>query len=92
MRTNIPGILSEVELAEFTVTSTVKVKNDNETFYVAFTNEKVRVYSYGLSLPLHTNPSDCGRIEFDSSGICKKYLPKTPHFGLKFQTKLSFGQ
>ena len=24
----------------------VKVKNDNETFYVAFTNEKVRVYSY----------------------------------------------
>ena len=25
---------------------TVKVKNDNETFYVAFTNEKVRVYSY----------------------------------------------
>ena len=25
---------------------TVKVKNDNDTFYVAFTNEKVRVYSY----------------------------------------------
>jgi len=25
---------------------TVKVKNDNETFYVAITNEKVRVYSY----------------------------------------------
>ena len=56
MRTNIPGILSEVELAEFTVTSTVKVKNDNETFYVAFTNEKVRVYSYGLSLSLPSNP------------------------------------
>ena len=25
---------------------TVRVKNDSETFYVAFTNEKVRVYSY----------------------------------------------
>jgi len=25
---------------------TVKVNNENETFYVAFTNEKVRVYSY----------------------------------------------
>jgi len=25
---------------------TVKVKNDSETFYVVFTNEKVRVYSY----------------------------------------------
>jgi len=25
---------------------TVKVKNDSETFYVAFTNEKVRVSSY----------------------------------------------
>lgn len=25
---------------------TVKVKNDNETFYVAFTNKKVRVYLY----------------------------------------------
>jgi len=25
---------------------TVKVKNESETFYVAFTNEKVRVYSY----------------------------------------------
>ena len=25
---------------------TVRVKNESETFYVAFTNEKVRVYSY----------------------------------------------
>ncbi len=44
------------------------------------------------TLPLHSNSSDCGGIEFDSSRYFEKYLPKSLHFGLKFQTTLAFGQ
>jgi len=43
-----------------------------------------------LSLPLPSNFSDCGGIEFGSFRYLGKHLPKFPHFGLEFQADLAF--
>jgi hypothetical protein len=60
------------------------------TFSLKFLDDYKKELPLNLSLPLHSNLSDCGGIQFDSSKYLEKYLPKSPHFDLKFQTDLAF--